>query len=139
MANGIALMSGCEMTVRRWVRDPSYAIGHRRRATLKERPFMAEPTPEVADAKSGQDRPDATEIPKGMKRPKWAALTMQQQHDAGMNPFALQLIAEAHADDKSRFGDETVAAVAHAHDGTPVFILISTRQPTKEQFEGWPT
>jgi hypothetical protein len=30
-------------------------------------------------------------------------------------------------------------AVARAHDGTPVYILISTRQPTKEQFEEWPT
>lgn len=81
---------------------------------------------------------NAPEIPQGMKKPKYAATTMQKQSDAGLNPFALQLIAEAHADDKSRFGDETVMAVARAHDGTPVFILISTRQPTMDQFEGWP-
>lgn len=75
---------------------------------------------------------------KGMKSPKYAATTMQKQADAGMNPFALQLMAEAHADDKSRFGDETVMAVARSHDGTPVFVLISTRQPTLDQFKDWP-
>jgi hypothetical protein len=81
---------------------------------------------------------DATKAPQGMKRPKYAAMTMQQQSDARMNPFALQLMAEAHADDKSLFGDETVMAVARSHDGTAVFLLVSTRQPTREQFEGWP-
>ncbi len=75
----------------------------------------------------------------GMKMPKYAAVTMQKQAEVGMNPFALQLVAEAHADDKARFGDETIMAVSRAHDGTPVYMLISTRKPTKEQFENWPT
>jgi hypothetical protein len=74
----------------------------------------------------------------GMKRPKYAALTMQQMSDAGINPFAAQLMAEAHADKPERFGDETVMVVARAHDGTPVYMLISTRRPTLEQFKDWP-
>lgn len=89
-------------------------------------------------SQSDTTAPQGPQGPQGMKRPKYAALTMQDQSDARLNPFALQLLAESHADDKSRFGDETVMAIARAHDGTPVFILISTRQPTKEQFEGWP-
>ena len=78
-------------------------------------------------------------VQQGMKAPKYAATTMQTMADAGLNPFAAQLVAEAHADKPERFGDETVMLVARTHNGTPVFMLVSTRQPTKEQFEGWPT
>jgi len=73
-----------------------------------------------------------------MKRPKYAAITMQQQSDAGINPFALQLMAEAHADDLGKWGDETLMVVAHAHNRTPVYILISTQKPENEQFADWP-
>ena len=55
-----------------------------------------------------------------MKRPKYAAMTMQKQCDAGLNPFAAQLMAEAHADKPERFGDETGMVVARAHNGTDV-------------------
>lgn len=73
-----------------------------------------------------------------MKKPMFAATSMQMQADAGMNPFALQLIAEAHADNPERFKDQTIIAVARAHNGTPVYILISTQKPEAEQFAGWP-
>lgn len=72
-----------------------------------------------------------------MKKPKYAALSMQEQSSAGINPFAVTLMAEAHADTK-RWGDETVMVVGYAHDGTPVYILLSTLQPRIEQFAGWP-
>ncbi len=78
------------------------------------------------------------QVPQGMKFPRYAATTMQKIGDAGLNPFAAQLLAEAHADKPERFGDETVMLVAHAHDGTPVFMLLSTRQPTLDQFKDWP-
>ena len=74
----------------------------------------------------------------GMKAPKYAAVTMQKQCDAGINAWAAQLLAESHADKPERFGDETVMIVARAHDGTPVYMLLSTRRPTVDQFEGWP-
>jgi hypothetical protein len=73
-----------------------------------------------------------------MKKPKYAAVTMQEQSDAGINPFAVTLMAEAHADDPNRWKDETIMLVAHAHNGTPVYMLISTVPPTVDQFEGWP-
>jgi hypothetical protein len=74
-----------------------------------------------------------------MKRPKYMALTMQQQIDAGINAFAMQLMAEAHADKPEKWGDETVCLVGHTHSGTLVYMLISTQRPEPEQFEGWPT
>lgn len=73
-----------------------------------------------------------------MKKPSLAALTMQQMSDAGINPFAVQLLAESFADKPERFGDKTVMVVARAHNDTPVYILLSTEPPTKEQFDGWP-
>jgi hypothetical protein len=73
-----------------------------------------------------------------VKKPKYAAISMQQQSDGGINPFAVTLMAEAHADDPKRWGEETIMVVGHAHNGTPVYMLISTVMPTIEQFEGWP-
>lgn len=74
-----------------------------------------------------------------MKRPKFAALGVQEMLDTGLNGFAMQLLAESHADDPERFGDETVMLMAKAHNGTPVYVLISTQMPDLEQFDGWPT
>ena len=34
MANGVALMGGCELSVRRWVRNPSDAFARRRRVPI---------------------------------------------------------------------------------------------------------
>lgn len=78
-------------------------------------------------------------VPQGMKAPKYMSSTMQRTSDARLNPFAAQLLAESFADEPARFGDETVLIVARAHKGTPVFLLLSTRQPTKDQFNDWPT
>jgi len=74
-----------------------------------------------------------------MKRPKFAAIGVQAMIDAGINGFAAQLLAESHADEPEKFGDETVLLMAKAHDGTPVYMLVSTQMPTKEQFADWPT
>ena len=73
-----------------------------------------------------------------MKAPKYGAVTMQQMSDAGLNPFAAQLLAEAHADKPDKFGDETIMLVARAHNGVRVYMLLSTRQPTADQFKDWP-
>ena len=73
-----------------------------------------------------------------MKYPKYAAITMQEQLDHGINAFAMQLMAEAHADDPDRFKDETVLLIGHAHNRTPVYMIISTQKPELEQFAGWP-
>lgn len=73
-----------------------------------------------------------------MRQPKYAVWTMQDQLDGGLNAFALQLVAEAHADDPNRWGDNTVMVRAIAHNGTPVYMLISTQMPTAEQLATWP-
>jgi hypothetical protein len=73
-----------------------------------------------------------------MKKPKYGIVGMQEQSNAGINPFAAKLMAEAHADDPERWGDETIMVVAPAHNGTLVYMLISTVAPKIEQFEGWP-
>ena len=73
-----------------------------------------------------------------MKSPKYAAVTMQEQGDAHVNPFAVQLLAESYADDPERFKDETVLVVGRAHNGTAVYMLISTQKPEVEQFKDWP-
>ena len=73
-----------------------------------------------------------------MKRPKYAALGVQEMIDAGINGFAMQLMAESHADKPDKFGDETVVLMAQAHNGTPVYMLISTQAPDPAQFKDWP-
>lgn len=74
-----------------------------------------------------------------MKRPKFAALGVQAMINSGINGFAAQLLAESHADDPAKFGDDTVLLMAKAHNGTPVYMLISTQMPEKEQFDAWST
>lgn len=73
-----------------------------------------------------------------MKAPKYMALGVQKMIDAGINGFAMQLMAESHADDPAKFGDETVVLMAKAHNGTPVYMLISTQAPSLDQFKTWP-
>lgn len=73
-----------------------------------------------------------------MKAPKYAAFGVQEMIDARINGFAMQLMAESHADDPAKFKDETVVLMAKAHNGTPVYMLISTQAPEPEQFKGWP-
>jgi hypothetical protein len=73
-----------------------------------------------------------------MKAPRYAALGVQEMIDAGINGFAMQLMAESHADNPDKFKDETVMLMAKAHNGTPVYMLISTQAPDLDQFKGWP-
>jgi hypothetical protein len=74
----------------------------------------------------------------GMLKPKYAATSGQTQSNVGINPFAVTLIAESFADDPARFGDQTVMVIGHTHSGKPVYMLLSTRMPTVEQFNTWP-
>lgn len=73
-----------------------------------------------------------------MKTPKYAAMGVQKILDARLNGFAAQLLAESFADDPSTFGDETMFLMAKAHNGVPVYMLISTKAPTLDQFKDWP-
>lgn len=73
-----------------------------------------------------------------MKAPKYAALGVQKMIDNGINGFAMQLMAESHADKPDKFKDETVVLMAKAHNGTPVYMLISTQAPEHVQFKDWP-
>lgn len=73
-----------------------------------------------------------------MKRPSLAAVTMQQQHDARINPFAVQLLAESFADDDRPWGDKTLLLHGRARNGKTVYMLISTEAPSGEQFATWP-
>jgi hypothetical protein len=74
-----------------------------------------------------------------MKKPKYAALRTQQQLDAGINGFAVELMAESHADRPERWRDETILLRGTAHNGAYVYMLISTECPELEQFKDWPT
>lgn len=73
-----------------------------------------------------------------MKRPEIVLKSMQSQNDARLNPFAIKLLAESFADVPERFGDKTVVVTGRAHNGTVVWMLISTQQPDAVQFENWP-
>jgi hypothetical protein len=70
-----------------------------------------------------------------MKLPKYFVETPQQAHNAGINPFALTLIAESFADAPERFGDENVVFLAHAHNGQEVWFIMSKARPRKEDFD----
>lgn len=70
-----------------------------------------------------------------MKAPKYAVLTMQDASDARINPFALTLLAERFADDADRFGDENVLLLAHAHNGTEVWFVMTKHRPTAPDFD----
>ena len=63
---------------------------------------------------------------------------MQKMLDSRLNGFGAQLLAESFADDPAKFGDETVLLMAKAHNGTPVYMIISTQKPDLEQFANWP-
>lgn len=125
----------------RWLRD----AGHSFPASLLEALWAEVKSDPRGRHAAGQrtigataETPRLDGVAQGMKTPKYAASTMQRMYDAGLNPFAVHLMAEAHADKPEKFGDETVLVVGRAHNGTPVFMLVSTRHPIKEQFKGWP-
>jgi hypothetical protein len=73
-----------------------------------------------------------------MKAPSLGARDKQTMSDGGINPFAVELVAESFADKPEKFGDRTIMLIAHAHAGTPVYMLISTQRPDPEQFSTWP-
>ena len=69
-----------------------------------------------------------------MKLPKYF-LDLQQQVDAGLNGFALQLVAESFADKADKFGDENVAFLAHAHGGKEVWFIMTKQRPSEADFD----
>lgn len=73
-----------------------------------------------------------------MKRPKYFAATMQDAHNIGVNPFALTLLAESFADVPSRFGDENLIFLSHAHNGQEVWFVMSRTRPIDADFDGLP-
>jgi hypothetical protein len=70
-----------------------------------------------------------------MKAPAYFIETAQQASDVGINPFALILLAESFADDPQRFGDENLLLLAHAHNGTQVWFVMSKTRPTLQDFD----
>jgi hypothetical protein len=73
-----------------------------------------------------------------MKAPSCLLETARQQFDAGVNPIAVQLMAEAHADDPALWGEGTVIVSAPARNGQVVFMVLSTERPSPGQFATWP-
>jgi hypothetical protein len=73
-----------------------------------------------------------------VKAPKYFVESMQQASDVGINPFALQLLAESFADVPSRFGDDNLLLLAHSHNGQDVWFVMSKRRPVREDFDADP-
>lgn len=73
-----------------------------------------------------------------MKTPKYFVETPQQASDIGINPFTLTLLAESFADNPGRFGDENMILLAHAHNGTRVWFVMSKTQPRTDDFTAHP-
>ncbi len=69
-----------------------------------------------------------------MREPQYFVETMQQASDVGVNPFALQLLAESFADEPARFGGENVVFLAHAHNGQEVWFVMTKQQPRRADF-----
>ena len=74
-----------------------------------------------------------------MKRPKYFVENSQQAITAGINPFALTLLAESFADNPERFGDENVVLLAHAHNGQEVWFIMTKTRPKGADFDEHPS
>jgi hypothetical protein len=68
-----------------------------------------------------------------MDKPDYLIVGKQQQIYAGLNAFALELVAESFADDRSKFVEpgKSILCVNRAHNGTPVYIWISAEMPAE--------
>lgn len=57
--------------------------------------------------------------------------SLQKAHHAGLNGFAIKLIAESFGDNlKARFPNGGIMFnFPHAHDGTPVWVIVSAEAP----------
>jgi hypothetical protein len=65
-----------------------------------------------------------------VKPPKYGALhTKQRQHKAGLNPFAVELLAEAFAAHRHFWGEDTVCVIGWGKDRAPVYICLSSIPP----------
>jgi hypothetical protein len=64
-----------------------------------------------------------------MKPPLYVAATKQQQHEARLNPFAVELLAESFAQHRAAFGEESICVVGWGKDRQPVYIWLSSVPP----------
>lgn len=57
--------------------------------------------------------------------------SMQSASDAGLNPFAIKLIAESFGDKlQTRFTEGAIMfSFPFAHDGTPVWVVVTAQAP----------
>jgi hypothetical protein len=69
-----------------------------------------------------------------VKLPTIVARGTQDCGRAGLNPFALQLVAESFADDPDKFADNDVLAAIRAHNGQEVWILLTKTMPKPGDF-----
>jgi hypothetical protein len=74
-----------------------------------------------------------------MKRPKYFVQGVQECINAGLNGFALQLMAESFADDPAKFGDESVILTADSHKGQTVYFVMTKECPSEKDFDTAPT
>jgi hypothetical protein len=69
-----------------------------------------------------------------MKIPDRVFVGNQDLLNAGLNAFALELLAESFADDPARFGDSNILLRATAHNGQDVWFVLTKTQPRPEDF-----
>jgi hypothetical protein len=67
-----------------------------------------------------------------MKTPTWAAQTKQQQRRIGINPFAVELLAESFAAHREVWEDGTLLVIGMGKDRQPVYICISSEPPAED-------
>lgn len=73
-----------------------------------------------------------------MKLPSLVLPDLQSCSEAGLNPFALTLLAESVADDPKKFPDIDkfpILACASADNGTEVWFCITTKPPVPADFD----
>jgi len=70
--------------------------------------------------------------------PKFVLPTMQACVDAGLNAFALQLVAESYSDGPTKFADAPVLVRMEDHKHREVWIMLWKEQPRPEDFSPAP-
>ena len=69
-----------------------------------------------------------------MKLPKYFVDSPQAAINAGINGFALTLLAESFADVPDKFGDENIALLGVAHNRQEVWFVMSKTAPKQSDF-----
>lgn len=69
-----------------------------------------------------------------LKMPDMVLPTMQDCLNAGLNAFALQLLAESYSDDGRKHSDKAILIRMEDHQHRDVWIYISRQQPAPADF-----